>query len=350
MPKTAFLRTSLDVLYYSGAAQVLRSIFGGRGAIFMLHHVFPGGGEQRGFAPNRGLEVTPEFLDQVIRLVKAQGFDLVDLDEAVARLSGDRGRPFAVFTLDDGYHDNLVHALPVFRRHRAPFTVYVAPAITDGTAELWWRGLEAVIADSTRIEGEVAGAPFDLSTVTDSEKQQAWDRLYWPVRQLPQHEQRDWIAAFCAHNGIGLDAMCRAAAMDWDEVRTLAADPLCTIGAHTINHFAVADLSEAEALAEMTGSADRIAREIGRRPRHFAFPYGDAGSAGPRDFALAAEAGFATAVTTRRGLLFGGHRDHLMALPRVSLSGDYQRLRYVDVLLSGAAFALSNGFRRLNVA
>ena len=78
----------------------------------MLHHVCPGGGLSPGFSPNRGLELTPEFLDQVIAMVKARGFDLVNLDEAERRMSSG-GRPFAAFTLDDGYRDNMVHAQPV---------------------------------------------------------------------------------------------------------------------------------------------------------------------------------------------------------------------------------------------
>jgi hypothetical protein len=35
-----------------------------------------------------------------------------------------------------------------------------------------------------------------------------------------------------------------------------------------------------------------------------------------------------------------------MALPRVELSGEFQKLRYVEVLLSGAACALWNGLKR----
>ena len=121
-----------------------------------------------------------------------------------------------------------------------------------------------------------------------------------------------------------------------------------TIGAHTKNHYAVAKLSEQAAMEEMVGSAERIEQELGRRPVHFAYPYGDPGSAGPRDFQLARDAGFKTAVTTRKGMLFADHREHLTALPRVSLNGDYQSLTYTALYLSGAPFALWNRFRQIN--
>ena len=100
----------------------------------------------------------------------------------------------------------------------------------------------------------------------------------------------------------------------------------------------------------MVGSADRIEQELGQRPVHFAYPYGDPGSAGPRDFALAARAGFKTAVTTRKGMLFPDHRKYLTALPRVSLNGDYQSLTYTALYLSGAPFALWNRFQQVNAA
>lgn len=318
----------------------------------MLHHVRPNGIAQPGFAPNSGLEVTPHFLDMVIGHVVEEGYDLISLTEAAARLRGEvpAGRPFAVFTLDDGYADNFVHAWPVFRRHACPFTIFVAPAISDGTCALWWRGLEAVIAGAPQVTGVLDGSGFEIDTLSDASKQAAFKRLYWPVRNMPEHQQREWIRQFCTRHGVDLDAQCRSEAMTWDDARQIAADPLCTIGAHTINHYAIAKLPPEEALAEAIASRDRIAEELGQVPEVFAYPYGDPGSAGPRDFDLIREAGFHAAVTTRKGLIFPAHKDHLTALPRLSLNGGYQKLRYVDVLLSGSAFALWNGFKRVSVA
>jgi peptidoglycan/xylan/chitin deacetylase (PgdA/CDA1 family) len=86
------------------------------------------------------------------------------------------------------------------------------------------------------------------------------------------------------------------------------------------------------------------------RPQHLSYPYGDRSSAGAREFEIAAELGFKTAVTTRPGVLFPQHKQHLTALPRLSLNGDYQRIRYLRVLLSGSATAMWNGFRRVEAA
>ena len=90
--------------------------------------------------------------------------------------------------------------------------------------------------------------------------------------------------------------------------------------------------------------------ELGIRPQHLCYPVGDRTSAGPRDFRLAAELGFRTALTTRRGALYPEHRHHLMALPRISVNGNYQTLRCAETLLSGVPTAFANLFARLDVA
>ena len=52
----------------------------------------------------------------------------------------------------------------------------------------------------------------------------------------------------------------------------------------------------------------------------------------------------------RPGMMFPENADHLTALPRVSLNGNYQEARILPVLTSGAATAMWNGFRRVDAA
>ena len=85
-------------------------------------------------------------------------------------------------------------------------------------------------------------------------------------------------------------------------------------------------------------------------PKIFAFPVGDATSAGPREFGVAKDLGFLTAVTTRPGVLYGAHVDHLHALPRMSVNGLFQDSRALESLVSGAPTALMNLGRRIDVA
>lgn len=138
--------------------------------------------------------------------------------------------------------------------------------------------------------------------------------------------------------------------LDWDEIARVAEHPLATVGAHTLTHPRLAKLDTATMTAEMEESRAQIESRLRRKVRHLAYPVGDPTSAGPREFAEARALGFTTAVTTRPGLIFPEHADHLTALPRLSVNGDWQDLRNIEVLLSGAAFALWNRGRRVNAA
>ena len=348
--RKAVIRAGLEALYFSGAHRVLKPVTGGVGVVFTLHHVRP---SRRGaFQPNRLLEVEPEFLEGVVNRLKARSIDLVTLDEVQRRLTEqDFSRRFVAFTLDDGYRDNLEYAWPIFKRHHVPFALFVATAFADHLGEMWWAALERVIAANSRIVVEIEGDTRFYDCTGPGEKDAAFHEIYWRLRRLfDEGEMRRIVRDLCARYGVDPLAPCRELCMGWPEIARLAADPLATIGAHTVNHNMLRKLPAAAARAEIERSADVIEASLGKRPRHLSFPVGDATSAGPREFALAKGLGFATAVTTRPGVLFPEHREHLTALPRISLNGHFQAMRFIDVLLSGAPFALSSGFRRVDAA
>jgi peptidoglycan/xylan/chitin deacetylase (PgdA/CDA1 family) len=348
--RNTVIRAGLEALYFSGAHYLLRPIFAGVGAIFMLHHVRPCSCAE--FQPNHHLEVEPDFLRAMLAHLRTLDVDIVAMDEVHQRLSERNfARRFACFTLDDGYRDNRDFALPVMREFDAPLTVYVASDFAEGCGRLWWIALEMAIAKASSIEVKFGDVATRLDTSTPAAKQAAFDRLHDWLRGLPgEHDIQREISTLCARHGVDETAICRELCMSWDELKSFAGDPLVTIGAHTITHCNLARQTEETASHEMVASRARIESVLGRPVLHLAYPYGDKIAAGPREFALAQSAGFKTAVTTRPGMIFPESAAHLSALQRVSLNGNYQDARILPVLTSGAATAMWNGFRRIDAA
>ena len=348
--KTLIFRAGMEALYFSGAHRFLQPLVGGVGAILTLHHVRPA--RRAAFQPNRLLEVTPEFLDDVLRGLRAADVDIISLDEMQRRMiERDFRKRFMCLTFDDGYRDNLRHALPILKKYGAPFTLYIPTSFPDRRGELWWLTLEAVIANRTRVALVMDGEDRRYDCETTEAKYELYEHIYWYLRSLETEEElREVVRDLGARYGVDEAATRDDLCMTWPEVAEIAADPLTTIGAHTVNHVMLRKCSEEAVRNEMQMSASVIEAALGKRPVHFSYPVGDPTSAGPREFAIARVLGFKTAVTTRPGVLFPEHSAHFTALPRISLNGEYQQRRYAKVLTSGTATALWNRFRKLNVA
>jgi peptidoglycan/xylan/chitin deacetylase (PgdA/CDA1 family) len=348
--RSNLIRAGLGALYRTGAYHLLRPVFAGLGAIYTLHHVRPERDDT--FQPNRHLEVAPEFLRAMLSHLRSCDIDIVTMDEVRRRLVERQcSRHFASFTFDDGYRDNRDFALPVMREFDAPLTVYVASDFAEGRGKLWWVALERVVGKAIAIEARIGAVTTRLDASTPAAKQAAFDRLHEWLRSLPdEHELQREVSALCADHGVDENSISRDLCMSWDELKAFADDPLVTIGAHTITHSNLARQAEEIAAREMTTSRTRIEDALQRSVVDLAYPYGDRAAAGAREFALARSAGFKTAVTTRPGMIFPECADHLTALPRVSLNGNYQDKRILPVLTSGAATAMWNGFRRIDAA
>jgi peptidoglycan/xylan/chitin deacetylase (PgdA/CDA1 family) len=349
--KKTIIRGGLETLYFSGLYEAMRPLVGGVGAILTLHHVRPRRPEA--FQPNRLLEVSREFLEQLLHRLRQERVDLVSLDEMHRRMTASEfQRRFVCITFDDGYKDLLQHAYPLLKKYQVPFALYIPTSFPDRIGELWWVALEAAIAQNDRIGLIVNGKDrfFDCATVT--EKRELYDEAYRYLRSMKdENELRRMVRNLCADHNIDPLSFSRDLCMSWEEIVQLAADPLCTVGAHTVNHVMLRKVqNDATVRAEMEMSRAVLEAALDRRPEHLAYPVGDSTSAGPREFRIAAELGFKTAVTTRPGVIFKVHRDHLTALPRISVNGEFQQQRYLKVLMSGAATAMWNGFRRVNAA
>lgn len=115
--------------------------------------------------------------------------------------------------------------------------------------------------------------------------------------------------------------------LSWDQVRTLAKDPLVSIGAHTASHLHMAATSQARIGNEMARSLKRFEEELGQRPDIFAFPYGEASR---EAIEVVRGFGMKAAFGQHSGAI--GLDDDLYYLPRFALNetyGDIKRFKMV---------------------
>jgi peptidoglycan/xylan/chitin deacetylase (PgdA/CDA1 family) len=242
-------------------------------------------------------------------------------------------------TFDGGYKEVATSAYPVLSRHGVPFTVYVPSAFPDGIGEAWWLALEQVIAKERRISLMVGRSEKHFNVAGMAEKYELYDFLFDWMRSLEPADLSAAIRDLCTRYAVDLAALSREAALDWNDLTKLAADPLVTLGGATVNFPVLSTLKDAAAFKEMTMGRAVMEAALRRDVRHFAYPFGDRKSWQRKHMAMVDDAGFVSAVTAVPGVIQEAGHTSLLALPRISWDGRQRSLRAMRVILSGASLA-----------
>ena len=83
-----------------------------------------------------------------------------------------------------------------------------------------------------------------------------------------------------------------------DELRALAADPLCTVGAHTMRHEMLRFQADTVVRQELSSSKAYLEAALSREILNFAYPYGSVYACSRANIAAAAGSGFARCFST----------------------------------------------------
>jgi peptidoglycan/xylan/chitin deacetylase (PgdA/CDA1 family) len=237
-------------------------------------------------------------------------------------------RRAVVVTIDDGYVDNVTHALPILKQQGVPATAFLSSTFIDGDREYWWDELERVLfapgALPTQLSLQVGTDSFTWALTSDSN----WDEKHasrwasWNVTQPPPTARHELFNALHGYiqplTGIGREealSQLREAAgvpivvrshnrtLTTNEVRQLDASGLIEIGAHTRTHQALSARSESEQREEILGDKAALESIVDHEVRSFCYPHGGRDKYDATSVRLAREAGFAGACTTEYGIV-----------------------------------------------
>jgi len=313
-----------SIAKFSTSLQLHRlfSAYSGWGQVLMFHRIVPFSEKTR-IHNHQSLEITPEHLEETILYFKNQDYDFYSLDDLHTCLQQQKKptKKFVVFTFDDGYRDNLTLAYPILKKHQVPFTIYITTNFPDQKAVLWWYMLEDLLLENEIINFEWAAKKYHFDCTAIPKKEATFAAIRTLINQSFTIDGHEAMLAtiFKNHKKSSLDYV-KELALSWDEICQLSQDPLVTIGAHTVNHFPLKQLPNEQMVEEINESKIILENKIAQSVEHFAYPFGKKVEASVREFDAVKVLGFKTAVTTRIGNVFGGHREFMTAIPRININ------------------------------
>lgn len=218
--------------------------------------------------------VTPENFEQQIKFLK-HNYNILRFEEDWSRTD----RNSVVITFDDGYMDNLTHALPILESEGVPATVFVSTGDMKKNCELWWDELETVlfIGESFprefRLKDDRYGCGWDTDTYKHREN--CYKALHYMMKNWINVEKREvWLEQLWQWRGMAKKANPVHLTLTETACKKLAMSKCITIGAHTVNHPALARLPYEQQEIEIVDSLRDLGKLLGHDIDMFSYPFG----------------------------------------------------------------------------
>jgi peptidoglycan/xylan/chitin deacetylase (PgdA/CDA1 family) len=287
-------------------------------AILMYHRV-----AKADYDPWR-LAVEPERFAQQVAWLKRKRTILPLPEFAQLHRAGRLPKGAVALTFDDGYACNAEVAAPILQDLQAPATIFLTGGALSAGHEFWWDHLEQVVVRAPAGRFEVALGDERLAFMLDetairpdSPREAAYFALWRALRSWAPGPRRALLRSLADRVGLPDGPRDSHRPMTRAQAAALAASPVITLGAHSMEHPALSDLSPAARRREIEDSRAACAGLTGAAPEVFAYPYGDYDDA---TVEAVREAGFTTAVTTDEALVAPGCDS--LRLPRLQV-GDW---------------------------
>jgi peptidoglycan/xylan/chitin deacetylase (PgdA/CDA1 family) len=244
------------------------------------------------------LAVSPFHFEEHLQILRSAGRCLT-VEQLVQSLHG-RELPFPCFaiTFDDGYMDNFTNALPLLQKYKIPATMFLVSGMLNSKEEFWWDAVDRAFLTPGQRPRElsltVSGGWHDWYLGAAAEYSQSAYEAYsgWRATNEPPTLRHKvflevWEILYGAASDersrlvqeilqwAGLDRTARAdyAVMTIEQALRLGSNDLIEVGAHSVTHSPLTEISSEARRRELTGSKRQLEMLFGRRVKSFAYPH-----------------------------------------------------------------------------
>lgn len=275
------------------ASTIASKFFGSGIPIFMLHrfetHSHPG--------------TSPAHLRHCLQYLVENGYNFISLESLINALNNKQPLPpkSVVFTIDDGFADQVEIAAPIFLEFDCPVTIFLITGMLDGKLWPWDDKVAYAINNSPKecINVSLIDEPIQLPLNSRVSKRNAIRVLQNTLKAQPASKIDDMLSLLAQATECSLPDVPPHdfRPMTWDMAREYESKGVL-FAPHTVSHRILSKLDANSAEQEIIVSWQRLQEELTSPSPVFCYPTGRYCDYSSREIELLKKAGFIGAVST----------------------------------------------------
>ena len=323
--KTKLKKTLIHSLTTPPLSDIASRTFGCGVPIFILHR----------FESDSCADTSPSHLRHCLQYFSENGHTFISLEKLITSLKNNEPLPekSVVFTIDDGFADQLEVAAPIFLEFNCPATIFLITGMLDG--ELWpWDDKVSYLINSTRkqsINFTLANEQTKLQLNSQSAKRSATRIIRNTIKMQAAENVYDTLNWLEKATEISLPSSPPNSfrPMTWDMAREYESKGI-HFAPHTVSHRILSKLDADNAESEITASWNRIKAELKSPSPIFSYPTGRYCDYSPREIGIIKKAGLIGAVSTYPAQVDITKKSdkYLYQLPRLNFPSSLEELAH----------------------
>lgn len=218
------------------------------------------------------------FLDEALTFLKREGYNFVALADLIRSARGETPplERAVCFTMDDGFMDQATIAVPIFKKHNCPVTVFLITGFIDGQLWPWDDQVRHLFMATPHDKIDINLGSRTLSYDFTQHSRIETARLFRELcKALPEEQMLDAVRALSEACSLPLTSSPPKAyqPMTWDTARSLEQQGV-TFASHGVTHRIIARMTLERAKDEMTESWTRLKAELSNPLQAFCFSTG----------------------------------------------------------------------------
>lgn len=234
-----------------------------------------------------------QLFERCIQWLKKNEYFFISIDQLIQYIQNQQEFPKGAvwLSIDDGWKDNIQNIIPVIDEYKIPITFFIATDPVENQGIFWWTFFEEC---KEKLPNYFKSNSLDLKNIKEKDRKKI-------IQDLKKRCKKEVVREV----------------MEIEEVKSLAQNPLITIGSHTVHHALTVNCTDNELEFEIKESKEKLREWTNKEVEYFSYPNGRFDG---RERKILEESGYKFAATDKKRFIT--KNDDLYLIPRIGIKDE----------------------------